>query len=38
MAKRTQRREWWQSYFDSQYLLEYEPLFSLSATATKSRD
>jgi len=29
MAKRTQRREWWQSYFDGQYLLEYEPLFSL---------
>lgn len=21
--------EWWQSYFDGQYLLEYEPLFSL---------
>src|SRR5512133_2667996 len=29
MGKRAQRREWWQSYFDSQYLLEYEPLFSL---------
>src|SRR3954464_8047684 len=29
MAKRTQQREWWQSYFDGQYLLEYEPLFSL---------
>jgi ubiquinone/menaquinone biosynthesis C-methylase UbiE len=29
MAQPTQRREWWQSYFDSQYLLEYEPLFSL---------
>src|SRR5436305_4284740 len=29
MPKRTQRREWWQSYFDGQYLLEYEPLFSL---------
>src|SRR4051812_2231283 len=29
MTKRTQRREWWQSYFDGQYLLEYEPLFSL---------
>jgi ubiquinone/menaquinone biosynthesis C-methylase UbiE len=25
-AKRT---EWWQSYFDSQYILEYEPMFSL---------
>lgn len=26
----TRRRgEWWQSYFDAQYLLEYEPLFSL---------
>jgi len=23
------RSEWWQSYFDAQYLLEYEPLFSL---------
>ncbi|HUF27667.1 MAG TPA: class I SAM-dependent methyltransferase [Gemmatimonadaceae bacterium] len=22
-------REWWASYFDAQYLLEYEPLFSL---------
>jgi SAM-dependent methyltransferase len=22
------RGEWWQSYFDAQYLLEYEPLFS----------
>src|SRR5215211_8318952 len=21
--------EWWKSYFDDQYLLEYEPLFSL---------
>jgi SAM-dependent methyltransferase len=29
MPKRTQRREWWQSYFDDQYLLEYEPIFSL---------
>lgn len=29
MAKPTQRREWWQSYFDGQYLLEYEPLFTL---------
>ena len=24
-----QSAEWWQNYFDSQYLLEYEPLFSL---------
>ncbi len=23
------RSEWWQSYFDAHYLLEYEPLFSL---------
>lgn len=29
MAKRAQPTEWWQSYFDAQYLLEYEPLFSL---------
>jgi ubiquinone/menaquinone biosynthesis C-methylase UbiE len=29
MAKRAQPTEWWQSYFDGQYLLEYEPLFSL---------
>src|SRR5919112_2139012 len=21
--------EWWQSYFDAQYLLEYEPIFTL---------
>jgi len=29
MAKRAQPMEWWQDYFDAQYLLEYEPLFSL---------
>jgi len=29
MRKRPQSSEWWQSYFDSQYLLEYEPLFAL---------
>jgi ubiquinone/menaquinone biosynthesis C-methylase UbiE len=29
MPRRTKSAEWWQSYFDSQYLLEYEPLFSL---------
>jgi len=29
MTKQAQRREWWQHYFDEQYLLEYEPLFSL---------
>ena len=23
------KREWWETYFDSQYLLEYEPIFSL---------
>src|SRR3954468_25035646 len=28
MAKRAQPMEWWQDYFDAQYLLEYEPLFS----------
>ena len=29
MPKRAQPIEWWKGYFDSQYLLEYEPLFSL---------
>lgn len=29
MKKRSQPGEWWQSYFDAQYLLEYEPLFAL---------
>ena len=29
MPRRTKSAEWWQNYFDSQYLLEYEPLFSL---------
>jgi SAM-dependent methyltransferase len=29
MPKRSQPAEWWQSYFDDQYLLEYEPLFTL---------
>jgi ubiquinone/menaquinone biosynthesis C-methylase UbiE len=29
MPRRSKSAEWWQSYFDSQYLLEYEPLFSL---------
>ena len=29
MTKRAQPAEWWKSYFDAQYLLEYEPLFSL---------
>ena len=28
--------DWWTDYFDAQYLLEYEPLFSPSATARKS--
>ena len=23
--------EWWQTYFDEQYLLEYEPIFDLEA-------
>ncbi len=31
------RREWWQSYFDAQYLLEYEPLFSLERDRRRSR-
>jgi len=29
MPKRSQPAEWWQTYFGSQYLLEYEPLFAL---------
>ena len=29
MPKRSQPTEWWTTYFDAQYLLEYEPLFSL---------
>ncbi|MDB4876081.1 MAG: Methyltransferase type 11 [Gemmatimonadetes bacterium] len=29
MPRRKKSAEWWQSHFDSQYLLEYEPLFSL---------
>ena len=27
--QRKPRTEWWESYFDSQYLLEYEPIFTL---------
>jgi SAM-dependent methyltransferase len=29
MTQRKKSKEWWQSYFDSQYLLEYEPIFTL---------
>jgi ubiquinone/menaquinone biosynthesis C-methylase UbiE len=29
MAPTRRSAEWWKSYFDDQYLLEYEPLFSL---------
>lgn len=29
MPKRAQPGEWWKTYFDAQYLLEYEPLFAL---------
>jgi len=29
MPKRSQPTEWWKNYFNAQYLLEYEPLFSL---------
>lgn len=29
MTNRAQPADWWKTYFDSQYLLEYEPLFSL---------
>ena len=28
-ATTSKRAEWWQSYFDAQYLREYEPLFTL---------
>jgi ubiquinone/menaquinone biosynthesis C-methylase UbiE len=28
-GRRTSPGEWWESYFDAQYLLEYEPMFSL---------
>src|SRR5690348_14999216 len=28
MPKRSQQGEWWKDYFDAQYLLEYEPLFT----------
>jgi ubiquinone/menaquinone biosynthesis C-methylase UbiE len=27
-ARRRPPKEWWESYFDAQYLLEYEPIFS----------
>jgi ubiquinone/menaquinone biosynthesis C-methylase UbiE len=27
-VKRKRPKEWWESYFDAQYLLEYEPIFS----------
>ena len=27
-AKKRRPKEWWESYFDAQYLLEYEPIFS----------
>jgi ubiquinone/menaquinone biosynthesis C-methylase UbiE len=29
MPKRSQPHDWWKNYFDAQYLLEYEPLFTL---------
>ena len=29
MPRRAQPAEWWQTYFDAQYMLEYEPLFAL---------
>ncbi|HMA03496.1 MAG TPA: methyltransferase domain-containing protein [Gemmatimonadaceae bacterium] len=32
-ARKRRPREWWESYFDAQYLLEYEPIFS----ATRDR-
>ena len=30
-------REWWQSHFDRQYLLEYEPLFTLERDRRRGR-
>ena len=30
MPKRSSPAEWWKNYFDAQYLLEYEPLFSFT--------
>lgn len=27
-ARKRRSKEWWESYFDAQYLLEYEPIFS----------
>lgn len=30
MPKRPRAGEWWKEYFDAQYLLEYEPLFTLT--------
>jgi ubiquinone/menaquinone biosynthesis C-methylase UbiE len=27
-ARKRRPKEWWESYFDAQYLLEYEPIFS----------
>ncbi len=29
-VRKRRPKEWWQSYFDAQYLLEYEPIFSLA--------
>ena len=29
MPRRAQPAEWWQTYFDAQYMLEYEPIFAL---------
>ncbi len=29
-ARKPKPKEWWESYFDAQYLLEYEPIFSLA--------
>jgi ubiquinone/menaquinone biosynthesis C-methylase UbiE len=29
-ARKRRPKEWWESYFDAQYLLEYEPIFSPS--------
>lgn len=29
-ARKPRPKEWWESYFDAHYLLEYEPIFSLA--------
>src|SRR6185503_1259697 len=33
----TRRAEWWESYFDSQYLLEYAPVFTPERDRAETR-